>query len=78
MHVCANTHARSHAATPLREVMIHSSARAHGVQTKALSLPREHPLLSMPDSLSVCQDRKKYIGGGLAVEVALVVATTTS
>lgn len=60
--------------------MIHSSAHAHGVLTKALSLPREHPLLSMPDSLSVCQGRKKYIdpAGKLAVTVALAGASTSS
>lgn len=64
----ACTHA--HTPAPLRGVMIHSSARAHGVLTKASSLPREHTLLSMPDSLSACQGMKKTKhmdpAGGLA------------
>lgn len=60
--------------------MIHSSARAHGVLTKASSLPREHTLLSMPDSLSACQDMKKtkHMGpaGGLARCVAAITAVS--
>lgn len=76
-YMCRHTQT---AATPLRKVMIHSSAHAHGVLTKALSLPRENPLLSMPDSLSACQGRKKYIdpAGGLAVSAALAAVTTAS
>lgn len=53
-----HTHPFTHP-VPLRGVMIHGSARAHGVLTKASSLPREHTLLSMPDSLSACQGMKK-------------------
>lgn len=51
--------------------MIHSSAHAHGVLTKASSLPREHPLLSMP---APCQParlgRNTQQLGGLAVSEA--------
>lgn len=34
-------------------------ARAHAVVTKATSVPRGHPLLSMPDSLSVTGVKKQ-------------------
>lgn len=66
------------AATPLRKVMIHSSARARRVLTKALSLPREHPSLSMSDSLSACQATKKYTdpAGGLAVSLVQAAASS--
>lgn len=60
--------------------MIHSSARAHGVLTKASSLPREHTLLSMPDSLSACQGMKKTKhmdpAGGLAPCVEAITAVS--
>lgn len=60
--------------------MIHSSARARGALTKAVPLPREHPLLSMPDFLSGGQGRKTYKDptGGPAVRRALAAATTAS
>lgn len=78
-HAQARTHVQT-AATPLRKVMIHSSARAHRALTKALSLPREHPSLSMSDSLSACQARKKYTdpAGGLAVSLAQAAASSHS
>lgn len=57
--------------------MIHSIAHTHGVLTKASSLPREHPLLSMPDSLSACQGRRNYTdpAGEEAVNVVQAAAT---
>lgn len=51
--------------------MIHSTARTHGALTKALSLPREQALVSMPDSQLANQDGNNYTypAGELAATV---------